>query len=455
MFIIENYNENIECKTLSHSPNVFHEALKDGEKYYHVKNDNGDDYDILYKGNTEWFGDRLPKYVDKMIPEYLSYDEGDRDTLEIDFLNSYSKFIVLKLTEYSIAVARAVLKYTDKHVYFMDQRILWFVDDSPYLHIGEMPIEDENTLYLVGPLGAGYIKGEKPNNKKSDIFVFNSLFFMQYLLNGRNRSDVKYLKLPLENSISGLSGLLISISGISEFAKEIGMNTVYNGELLGKFNVADFNKYFKLDLHKEDSTDDNTCCVDNVYFIFLTWRYYSLKEIVTTDILQEKFLNDLNEYADVILNNRKALGVLIRGTDYKKVGFNGSRAQASVDDMFPLINKWLDEDLYDIIFLATEDLDVLNKMIKLYGNKVVSIAQERHKADEFKKGQVINDFEKQIYSKNEYDYRVLDTSINYFYALYLLSKCDSFMCSGQNNGWDTVLSLNGGRFNKTFRFINK
>ena len=453
MFIVENYNRDIKCKTLIHSNNIFHDALNNKDKYYHVKNTLGEDYDLLYKGNTEWFGDSIPSYVGKMVPEYLTYDEDDKESLDIDFLNNYSKYVILKLTEYSIVIARSVLKYTNKHVYFMDKRILWFIEPNERLHINEQVVEDDKTVYLTGPLGSGYIRGDKDLNKKSDIFVFNSLFFLQNLLKGKKKKDIKYLKLPLDNTTSGLSGVLISINSITNFAKDIGLDVVYNCPNIGKFKVSEFNKYFNINLYKEDSTKDNTVETENVFFLFLTWRYFSLKETISTSILQDKFLKELNEYADAVINNRRALGVLIRGTDYRKVSFNSSRTQATVDDMYPLIQKWMEEDSYDVIFLATEDLGVLNKMRELFKDKVITIAQERHREDEFKKGQVMNDFEKQIYSKDEYDYRVMDTSINYFYALYLLSKCESFICSGQNNGWDTVVSINGGKFKKTHRFM--
>ena len=85
MFVVEDFNKDIECKTLKHSFSVFHEALKDGDKYYHVSNQNGQDYDILYKGNTEWFGDRMPQHVGRVIPEYKTYDEDDIESLDIDF----------------------------------------------------------------------------------------------------------------------------------------------------------------------------------------------------------------------------------------------------------------------------------------------------------------------------------------------------------------------------------
>lgn len=58
-------------------------------------------------------------------------------------------------------------------------------------------------------------------------------------------------------------------------------------------------------------------------------------------------------------------------------------------------------------------------------------------------GQIITEYEKEK-NKEDYEAKLEDTTINYFYALYILSRCDAFLCSGQCNGWDNVLSLNGG-----------
>ena len=51
-----------------------------------------------------------------------------------------------------------------------------------------------------------------------------------------------------------------------------------------------------------------------------------------------------------------------------------------------------------------------------------------------------------------YEEKLEDTMINYFYALYMLSKCDSFICSGRCNGADIVKSLNNGRFTRSYKF---
>jgi len=42
----------------------------------------------------------------------------------------------------------------------------------------------------------------------------------------------------------------------------------------------------------------------------------------------------------------------------------------------------------------------------------------------------------------------MSTIANYMQALYMLSRCDSFIASGINNGIDIVISLNAGRFRR-------
>ena len=452
MFSIEEYNSSVDAKVLRHSANVFHEALEDGDRYYHVIGD-GVQYDILYKGNTEWLGDRIPAYAGTIFAEYRQYDELDAESMDLEFLNVFSQFIMLKATEYSVAVARAVLRFTEKTVYFADPRALWFLEPSDRLHIGEMPAEDDNTAFLVGALGGIFGKENARPNKISDIAMFHNLYILQNIFAGKERSQVKYLEYPMSGVKVGIGGLLMQTASVMAFAKGLGLELCYNGSTIGKFKVDDLKKYYKLDFKRSDITEDNTVRVEALPHLNTTWRFAVASCELSADVLQENFYNELEEYADAIIKGRKALGILIRGTDYKIVGFSGTRVQASVDDMLPMIREWLQEDGYEVIVLATEDKDVLDQMRGEFGDMVVAIAQERHSVSEFEKGQIINDLEKQIYTEREYDDRVIDTTINYYYALHLLSRCDAFMCSGQNNGWDTVNAMNGGKFEKQYKFM--
>ena len=72
--IREKSGETLE--TLIHGESVFHDALKDGKKKYHVTNQNGIDYDIVYTKNFD--------YVLPMMPEAYRFIEVYRDFLTYD-----------------------------------------------------------------------------------------------------------------------------------------------------------------------------------------------------------------------------------------------------------------------------------------------------------------------------------------------------------------------------------
>ena len=464
MFTIIDYDKEREAKTLEHSSQIFHQALADGDSYYHVYHDSGPSYDILYKGNTEWLGDRVPAYAGNLLPEYREYDEYEEESIDIEFLQAYRRYVCYTLTEYSIAIARSVLSYTDGEVYFADPRILWFIEPDARLHIlseeifYNSQIADDNqadrTIYLVGPLGKGFGKGETVDenyNKKSDLFVFHSAFYLQDMLRGRKRQDMKYIAYPMARSAMGIGGILINTSTYQEYARQLGLQIAHNGDHIAKFRVSDLERYFCLNFRREDSREDNTLIVDKVPYVYLTWRYYQIASGWNPDIIVERFRRELEEYAEAVIEEKRTLGLLIRGTDYKSTGMTGSRQQATVEDMIPLIDRWVEDYGYELLILATEDQDILDQMVARYGHRLRAIAQERHRASEFHQGQIINDLEKEIYTEEEYDSRVLDNNINYFYALYMLSRCDAFLSSGQNNGWDTVCAMNEGRFERKHR----
>ena len=211
-------------------------------------------------------------------------------------------------------------------------------------------------------------------------------------------------------------------------------------------------KYFSLGLIAEDADDENTLAVESYLIFVKTKCIYGIESAMDTGILSESFKKDLEEYREALFEGKKVLGILIRGTDYISSGMFGDRLMATVPQMLPTIHQWMSEDHYDRIFLATEDQDILNQMRAEFGRKVIAVAQERYSVSDFKKGQIISDLEKELYSKEEYDNRIEDTTVNYFYALYLLSCCNSFMCSGQCSGWDIVNDFNGGKFLRSFKF---
>ena len=58
-------------------------------------------------------------------------------------------------------------------------------------------------------------------------------------------------------------------------------------------------------------------------------------------------------------------------------------------------------------------------------------------------------------SSSDYEADVIESTVNYFYALYMLSRCSAFLCSGPCNGYDLAVGFNGGQYERTHLFQNK
>jgi hypothetical protein len=191
--------------------------------------------------------------------------------------------------------------------------------------------------------------------------------------------------------------------------------------------------------------------VPNAVIINKTQYYTCLPATLEASSIAPGFKAEMDEYYDAVLGGRKVLGVLIRGSDYLTVGFGGSRKMATVEQMVPKIRQWMADFGYQKLFLATEDSDILARMKKEFGRNMIALAQERLSVKNLRQGQIITEYEKEK-NKEDYAVKLEDTTINYFYALYILSRCDAFLCSGQCNGWDNVLSLNAHKFERTYKF---
>ena len=85
------------------------------------------------------------------------------------------------------------------------------------------------------------------------------------------------------------------------------------------------------------------------------------------------------------------------------------------------------------------------------GHFVVALSQERIRMSDLRQNEIISDYEKE-HADGMYEEKLEDTTVNYFYALYMLARCDSFICSGRCNGADIVRSMNNGRFTNYYKF---
>ncbi|MBQ6296674.1 MAG: hypothetical protein IJQ16_09065 [Selenomonadaceae bacterium] len=438
------------AKVLNHSANVFHEALRLKESYYHVVTEDGGEYDIAYVKNNDLVPEnyRNAKKGIDIYPSYFHYDENDVTTLDLSLLKEFRATFFFDLNEYSVAIARLALKYTDNEVYFINPMAQLFFAENERLHIVEkFPMIDESEVLQITDekFTTGYFEGTF--RKISSVPAFHSLFFWQSLTN-LNLADIIYVEVPIAKNV-GVGGILSYYANAEEFFSTKGWQ-IYLKENSTRYDDEMLRRYFRINKKPKEATPKNTIFLEDITTLVMTYFYSKIQAEIDENALSDKFRAEMDEYAEVVLGNHNTLGILIRGTDYIVSKMGGVRQQATVSDMLPKIREWLDADGYDLIFLATEDQDILERMRKEFGSMIRVISQVRHSVKDFGNARLLSELEKK---ESENDAGILeDTTVNYFYALYLLSKCQSFMVSGKCHGESVVKSFNHGKFKRFYRF---
>ncbi|MCR4655007.1 MAG: hypothetical protein K5770_02060 [Lachnospiraceae bacterium] len=449
-----------ELTTLKHGPNVFHDALekvREGEVRFHVKDPEGktEDYDLAWKDNMLLFPENVRGLILKMTnggavyAPFLYYDEEDKDNLCLDFLKQFDRIEMEAIDEYSLGVARIALKYTGLDVYSPDGRIRWFFEDSDRIHVVEsLSAEvDKKTLRMTpSPFEMGYTKRDW--SYISSVAAFQNIYLWQAFTEGR-KGPFKYIEVVL-SKISGVGAILANISVASNAGAPRGLSAFLRPGCT-RYPESLLCRYFHINSKPADATEDNTLVLEGLIAVFSTsWYRFQFPASFDVSIFDEKFAQEMREYADAILGGKKTLGVLARGTDYVTANLGADRVHATPDQMISVIGDWMEEDGYEKIFLATEDEDNLEKIKAAFPGKVIAISQERMRISDLEKQgtTLIYEYEQKAKKGQAYYDALEDTTVNYFYALYILSRCDSFLCSGQCNGWDTVRSLKEGRFQR-------
>lgn len=446
------YDQEKTCRTLDHGPEVFHHALRavlNGETLFHVKNPNGENYDLEYHENNAMVPKNPLTEGRVLFPPYFFYDEKRPDRMYLKMFDEYSAVLFEETNEYTVVLTKAVLQYTEKEVYITDDRILWFVQPDPRLHIVDTLPEYHqiNAIYSGKQLATGYNTVETAHVSPTPLF--HNVFLWQWLTDLEFK-DVKYVEMTM-GYLSGIGAILAQFTRVSNAFAQLGWKTVLKRET-SRYKDEMLERYFNLEMSTPDANETNTVYIANCIPLVTSKFVASSSADFDTSVLTESFIKELNEYKEIVLGRKHMLGVLIRGTDYITTKMHGSRKMATVDEMKPLIHEWMEQDHYDGIFLATEDQDILDQMKQEFPGKIRAIAQERHRVSDFKTSVTLAGIEKEESAEIDYDEILEDNTVNYFYALYMLSQCDSFMCSGQCNGWDVVRSFNGGQFQRCHKF---
>ena len=440
-----------DAPVLSHKPQVFAEARRCGAARIHVLFPGGEDYDLVHIANADcrpdfirnrWKGERC-------YPEYETYSIDEKSSLYLDFFRIFRTVVLRSVNEYTVALAEVLLRYTALRVVTTDSRMAWFLADRvPCVPEGEVPAGRD--VLVIGDVADDAVF-DVTFHKIGPVCAFHNVFFLQGQ-GALSLAETPFAELAIDEG-AGIGSVLNNLYRFRAALATVGLVPVVRGEKVGHFSVSFLERYFNLELHNPQATDANTLTFPEMSTLTATMFLDWVNPKPDLTMLRGSFLEELKEYADAVLGQRRMLGVLIRGTDYLVVHKDGPRKMAGVDDMVPMIRQWIDAFGYEGIFLATEDSDVLARIRAEFGSRVLVIAQERHSVSDLEGHMLLAELEKK--NAADYDAGVIESTVNYFYALYMLSRCAAFICSGPCNGYDLALGFNGGQYERTHLFQNK
>lgn len=446
MYKILDYNRQKDGEKLTHSSRIFHEALEKQIEYGHVYLDGVPVYDLEKMDNNATIKNSKGAQdngFSELFFAFRHYDENDDRTINLSLLKQFQTLEIGELTEYSVVIARIAAAKLGMQVFVTDPKIRLFAEDPDHIHLVEELPGRPDAMVITREFLIGLYRGDL--RKNHSVPLFSELFFLQGLADGKDLSRVKYCQIGFDKII-GIGAILDTYNKMEALLKRFGIQCFLK-ENCSRYNDEMLNRYFVLQKRPADATEENTCLCTDFIKLYVIPTFQMIRIPLKETIIEDGFNREMEEYYEAVFGNDKVLGVLIRGTDYKVTEVGLSNKQASADDLIPRIRQWMDEYHFDKIFLATEDQDALNRMIQVFGKgRVRVIAQERFSVSDFQGVHLIKDLEKEKRSGLAYEAALEDITVNYFYALKFLAKCNSFIASGNCSGTKMVLSFNNGRF---------
>ena len=465
--------ENVNCRELRHGSGDFHEALAhvlQGERRFRVTDENGKAlYGLVYEENQSWASASDQYVYSKLFeemplyPPYLTYDEKKRESLCLDLFKDYDSVWFERASEYSAVLARILLAYTDKTVFYADARMRWFLQDfetalagkspaspnAPGTRLIQMDRAPEAALPVFGDFVPSSFDGDF--SRLDAMVLFHHVFFFQWLT-PLSPADVKYVEFQVPRT-EGIGSILLAYGRGVAFFGALGMQvtlkpgcTRYPDEML--------RRYVRLPFTPEDADDTNTIRVVNYYSVMYV-KMLRRKGALDLSVLQPSFLQEMKMYGDAVIRDQRMLGVLLRGSDYITSAMGGFSRPKQVAEVAPVIQKWFEQGGYDRIFLATEDGDLLDDMMKVFKEKLICVSQERYRVSDFHGVMTtISELDRARHPGKAYDAYVEDATVNYLYAIYMLSRCEAFMYSCHCGGVSLARQFNEDRYQKLYSFAD-
>ena len=162
------------------------------------------------------------------------------------------------------------------------------------------------------------------------------------------------------------------------------------------------------------------------------WRELARKYVNLSDDMKRYFAEFEEEYLNPELQ-KKAVGVLARGTDYVALKPARHPVQPSFEELKRKVDEMLERNKCDFIFLATEDESVQDSFRQAYKEQVIIPDVKRYR-----------DTGSKYLAELKYnDKNIIEDTRAYIASIYLLSKCKCLV-AGRTSGTVGAYVLSNG-----------
>lgn len=282
---------------------------------------------------------------------------------------------------------------------------------------------------------------------------------------GKNNNEkIYYLIRPRTNCVEGLMSLTCNVLNEIAYADENGMIPVvdmknYRTQYYEKDKNIWENYYkqvSKTDLEDVYSSKNvvfsgytlNNCINKGIFFeelLFDNNKFSYCQKIFNKYILFSNPVNELAKKEYEKYENKRVLGVYLRGTDYVKLKPKGHFVQPSSEELSTYIDDFLKEKDVDIIFLVTEDKEIYEYFKIKYQDKISITSYDRF-IDKYDGKQLL--YKSDVFKENNYE-----KGLHYLVKLILLSKCN-YLISSITSATGIVKLMNNGKYEYEL-YINK
>ena len=410
--------------------------------------------------------------------KYTYYDHAYNYSGEINtaLLDRYDILFIYGLNDYAFELFRVALpKWTGHHIILCGEWILMkdCLPDLPGKNIVIQSGWQEGTLFQ-GPDNSNelHITYGLPHNESFDRFdrrhvalfdeVMTYTFCFSNLTINQSAppSEKKYFLIGGLFTIEGIFGIWDKVSCMARFAMSKGYTPLFS------ITQSDYNIYsdhpgddiWSKFMRQPGGVDlsvlknaryvvhsPNANCLSIMRHIMEMDTDPGVNLDWDAGVYNDAVENYISRRKELLISPADTLGILIRGTDYTKTALPGHPRHASVKEIIDKVAEVEKEHVYKWLYLATEDINVLDEMRAYYGDKLIYTDQERFDVNP---GETLQE----RHHKNKKDLDGFKLGVEYLCSLRLLSMCDALIASGQCGGVSEALRENKDRYRFVYIF---